>query len=188
MSDFNYKEYLRNNPLLKEEVKEDKLITEEKKELPKSIKDKEKMDAEIEAKKAKGMMDEGGHLPSEKKDKKKMKMSELKAQIREDILDILSEQEEDVDVDVEDKVEVDADVDVKDEVSVDAEGDDIEIEKKAVKAKVQVGLSPEEEIVQDSLKAAMDAAVSLGNDVLADQIGNTITYFTRKVVVGDRSD
>ena len=40
MSDFNYKEYLRNNPLLKEEVKEDKLITEEKKELPKSIKDK----------------------------------------------------------------------------------------------------------------------------------------------------
>ena len=75
MSDFNYKEYLRNNPLLKEEVKEDKLITEEKKELPKSIKDKEKMDAEIEAKKAKGMMDEGGHLPSEKKDKKKNNMA-----------------------------------------------------------------------------------------------------------------
>ena len=28
------------------------------------------MDAEIEAKKAKGMMDEGGHLPSEKEDDK----------------------------------------------------------------------------------------------------------------------
>ena len=43
---------------------------------------------------------------------------------------------------------------------------DIEIEKKAVKAKVQVGLSPEEEIVQDSLKAAMDAANALGNEKL----------------------
>ena len=31
MSDFNYQEYLRNNPLLQEEVKEEKLLTEEKK-------------------------------------------------------------------------------------------------------------------------------------------------------------
>ena len=119
---------------------------------------------------------------------KKMKMSELKAQIREDILSILSEQEEDVDVDIEDEVEADVDVDVEDEVNVDAEGDDIEIEKKAVKAKVEVGLSPEEEIVQDSLKAAMDAASALGSEKLADQIGNTITFFTREFVVGDRSD
>jgi urease accessory protein UreE len=108
----------------------------------------------------------------------KMKVSELKSKIREDIIEILSEQDEEVDVDV----------DVEDEVEVDAEGDDIEIERPAVKAKVNVGLSPEEEIVQDSLKAAMDAAESLGNDVLVDQIGNTITYFTRKIVVGDRSD
>ena len=119
---------------------------------------------------------------------KKMKVSELKAKIREEIIDTLTEQEEDVDVDVEDKVEVDADVDVEDEVNVDAEGDDIEIEKRAVKAKVQVGLSPEEEIVQDSLKAAMDAAEAIGSETLADQIGNTITYFTRQFVVGNNSD
>jgi len=118
----------------------------------------------------------------------KMKVSELKSKIREDIIEILSEQDEEVDVDVDEKEEVDVDVDVEDEVEVDAEGDDIEIERPAVKAKVDVGLSPEEEIVQDSLKAAMDAAESLGNDVLVDQIGNTITYFTRKIVVGDRSD
>jgi hypothetical protein len=130
---------------------------------------------------------EGMHSDEDDK-KKKMKMSELKAQIREDILSILSEQEEDVDVDVEDEVEADVDVDVEDEVNVDAEGDDIEIEKKAVKAKVEVGLSPEEEIVQDSLKAAMDAASALGSEKLADQIGNTITFFTREFVVGDRSD
>ena len=162
---------------------------EEKKELPQSIKDKEARDAEIEAKKSKGMI----------------KMEDLRADIREAIFDALSEesqyndtiysedlseQEDDVDVnvDVEDEVEADVDVDVKDKVNVDAEGDEIEIEKKAVKAKVEVGLSPEEEIVQDSLKAAMDAAEAMGSEVLADQIGNTITYFTRQFVVGSNSD
>ena len=162
---------------------------EEKKELPQSIKDKEARDAEIEAKKSKGMI----------------KMEDLRAEIREAIFDALSEesqyndtiysedlseQEDDVDVnvDVEDEVEADVDVDVKDKVNVDAEGDEIEIEKKAVKAKVEVGLSPEEEIVQDSLKAAMDAAEAMGSEVLADQIGNTITYFTRQFVVGSNSD
>jgi len=124
----------------------------------------------------------------------KMKISELKAKIREDILatlaeaDEVTEAEEDVDVDIEDEVEADVDVDVKDTVDVDAEGDEIDIVKPAVKAKVEVGLSPEEEIVQDSLKAAMDAADALGNDKLADQIGNTITFFTREYVVGRNTD
>ena len=107
----------------------------------------------------------------------KMKVSELKAKIRENILSTLNEEEE-----------VDVDIDVEDEVEVDAEADDIEIERKGVKAKVEVGLSPEEEIVQDSLKAAMDAAQALGSDKLADQIGNTITFFTRQFVVGDNTD
>ena len=107
----------------------------------------------------------------------KMKVSELKAKIREDILSTLNEEEE-----------VDVDIDVEDEVKVDAEADDIEIERKGVKAKVEVGLTPEEEIVQDSLKAAMDAAQALGSDKLADQIGNTITFFTRQFVVGDNTD
>lgn len=137
---------------------------------------------------------------------KKMKVSELKNTIKEEIIDILAEDEfqasdagsqyhsslyneqEDVDVDVDEEEDVDVDVDVKDTVDVDAEGDDIEISKKAVKAKVEVGLSPEEEIVQDSLKAAMDAAEALGSEVLADQIGNTITYFTRQFVVGNNTD
>ena len=109
----------------------------------------------------------------------KMKVSELKAKIREDILSELALTEEE---------EVDVDVDFEDEVDVDVEGDDIEIDRPAVKAKVNVGLSPEEEIIQDSLKAAMDAADSLGNDKLADQIGNTITFFTREYVVGRNDD
>ena len=40
-----------------------------------------------------------------------------------------------------------------------------------------------EELVQDSLEAAMKASEALGDEVLTDQIGNTITFFTRKHVV-----
>jgi urease accessory protein UreE len=131
---------------------------------------------EVEEGYGKPMYDEDDTDPV-KEQSSKMRVSELKAKIREDILSTLNEDED-----------VDVDVDFEDEVNVDAEGDDIEIEKPAVKAKVQVGLSPEETIVQDSLKAAMDAADALGNDKLADQIGNTITFFTREYVVGRNTD
>jgi urease accessory protein UreE len=136
----------------------------------------EGIEEEVEEGYGKPMYDEDDTVPV-KEQSSKMRVSELKAKIREDILSTLNEDED-----------VDVDVDFEDEVNVDAEGDDIEIEKPAVKAKVQVGLSPEETIVQDSLKAAMDAADALGNDKLADQIGNTITFFTREYVVGRNSD
>jgi hypothetical protein len=143
----------------------------------------------------------------EKADMKKMKVSELKAKIKEQILAELSLSEDEEEDDREDDElspeelankyagspmreadeEVDVDIDVEDEVDVDVEADDIEIEKPATKVKVKVGLSPEEELIQDSLKAAMDAADAIGNDKLSDQIGNTITFFTREYVVGDRS-
>ena len=99
-----------------------------------------------------------------------------------------AEQEEDVDVDVEDEVKADVDVDVEDDVNVDAEGDEVNIKKRSVKADIEVGLSPTEELVQDSLEAAMKASEALGNQTLTDQIGNTITYFTREFVVGRNTD
>ena len=146
----------------------------------------------------KPMYDEDDVKPM-KEESSKMKKSELKAKIQETILAELSLAESGFEASEagsqyhaglynEAEEDVDVDVDFEDEVNVDAEGDDIEIEKPAVKAKVQVGLSPEETIVQDSLKAAMDAADALGNDKLADQIGNTITFFTREYVVGRNSD
>jgi hypothetical protein len=157
-------------------------------------KDVVKEGEEVEEGYGKPMYDEDDTKPMEEDAMSKMKISELKAKIREDILatlaeaDEVTEAEEDVDVDIDDEVEADVNVDVKDTVDVDAEGDEIDIVKPAVKAKVEVGLSPEEEIVQDSLKAAMDAADALGNDKLADQIGNTITFFTREYVVGRNTD
>ena len=110
----------------------------------------------------------------------KMKVSELKAKIKEQILSELTLSEADEEVDV--------DIDVEDEVEVEAGADDIEIERPGVKTTVDVGLSPEEEVVQDSLTAAMKAAQELGNTKLADQIGNTITFFTREFVVGQNTD
>lgn len=258
MDNFNYQEYLKNNPLLKPEVKEEKLLTESQeveelavdrtgkdkpsrgsfrkgqygigdavldlfKKLKKENLSEDKYDdlvagdkdipadKKADAAKALRMLDKGAsyekvkHLLEDEEiteeevteevaeevteeSSSKMKVSELKAKIREDIISLLQEAEEDVDVDVEDDVEADVDVDVKDTVDVDAEGDDVEIEKKSVKADIEVGLSPEEELVQDSLEAAMKASQELGNQTLTDQIGNTITYFTRQFVVGGRTD
>jgi len=146
-------------------------------------------------------------IDSVKEQSSKMRVSELKAKIKETILAELTLKEDEEDDREDDELspeelankyagspmreadeEVDVDIDVEDEVEVDAEADDIEIENPGVKTTVNVGLSPEEEIVQDSLKAAMDAAQALGSDKLADQIGNTITFFTRQFVVGDSTD
>jgi hypothetical protein len=94
-----------------------------------------------------------------------MKVSELKAKIKEQILAELSLSEADED-------EVDVDIDVEDEVSVDVE-----------EPTEQGGLSQDEQEIQNSLKLAYDNAIAIGDQKLADQIGNSITFFTRTHVV-----
>jgi hypothetical protein len=207
MSDFNYQEYLRNNPLLKEEVK-DQLITEsqevEEVEIPSTsltkvnaevknaqtmaqamldffnqVKEKENVDFESNAA-MKIVLDKLNTLAKTEETKavaenteevteetaSKMKVSELKAKIKEDIISLLQEEEEeDVEVDVEDEVEVDVEEPALDTPSEDA------------------GLSQDEQDIQDSLKLAYDNAVAIGDQKLADQIGNSITFFTRTHVV-----
>ena len=142
MSDFNYIEYLKNNPLKEANTQSTKLITEAQ-----------------EAPKAKTMM----------------KKSELKEKIREEILSALNEEEiEEMPIDEakEDEEEVDAEVDVDvEEPAMDAEP-----------AQSQ-GLTAEEQEIQNSLKIAYDNAASIGDQKLADQIGNSITFFTRTHVV-----
>ena len=241
MSNFNYQEYLKNNPLLQEEVK-DQLITESLKENEYQEEEELELDADYdkggkyyseegaeafriqpfklndieytkdqamkqgkyivglegeELKKfisdyiaaweadkgdtesgrtfkedleedARTRAEEEGFLDGkavEKADMKKMKVSELKAKIKETILAELSLSEADED-------EMDVDIDVEDEVSVD-------VEEPAEAA----GLSSDEQEIQDSLKLAYDNAVAIGDQKLADQIGNSITFFTRTHVV-----
>ena len=142
MSDFNYIEYLKNNPLKETKTQSSKLITEAQ-EAPKA----------------------------------KMKKSELKEKIREEILAALNEEE------IE---EMPLDEAKKDEEEVDAEVDtEVAVEEPAMDAEPapSQGLSAEEQEIQNSLKIAYDNAVAVGDQKLADQIGNSITFFTRTHIV-----
>ena len=174
MSDFNYIEYLKNNPLFKgEKTQSSKLITESQ-EAPKAA---------------------------------KMKMSELKAKIREEILSTLSEEEdyekmgreveygifpgseedeltpEEMMGDIEDMEDMPLDEAKKDEEEAPAEEEmDAEVNVDVEAAPAQ-GLSAEEQEIQNSLKIAYDNAAAIGDQKLADQIGNSITFFTRTHIV-----
>ena len=119
-------------------------------------------------------------------EKKRMKVSELKAKIREQIIAQLTEQEEideQEDVDVEDNV----DVDVERDVNVDVE-DEVDVDDKSVESDIEVktaipGESSDVEAVLGLLTKAQAQAEKIGDPKLLDQIGNTITFFTRKHVV-----
>ena len=121
MSHFNYTEYLKNNPLLKEE---ETLLTE-------SIEVNEENDLE----------------------------AELMADLDESLLEVEEAEEEETE-----------------------EVEDIEIEDTPTQPK-PAGLTQEEQDIQNSLKIAFDSASAIGDDKLADQIGNTITMFTRTHIV-----
>jgi hypothetical protein len=168
--EFNLKQYLYKNPLLESEDKKEKEEHEEG-----AIKDDrdhiDALDADAEA-------DE----KSLKKDKKSLKETALRSLIREKITSILSEADEDVedeeeDVDVD--VEKDVNVDVEDEVDIDDESAESEIEVDSELA----GEDADTAAVLGLLTKAQEEAEALGDEKLMDQIGNTITYFTRAHVV-----
>jgi len=92
-----------------------------------------------------------------------------------DALSNLGLEEAEEDINVEDEV----DVDVKDTTVVDDEETTSDIE---VKTSVP-GENADVEAVQGLLTKAQQEAEALGDEKLMDQIGNTITYFTRTHVV-----
>ena len=107
----------------------------------------------------------------------KMKKSELKEIIKSAMLegdnyyeDSMDEAEE---VDVEDNEEVD--VDIEKDVEIDDESVESDIEVKGS----MPGEDADEVAVQSLLMKAQEEAAKLGDEKLTDQIGNTITYFTR---------
>ena len=87
--------------------------------------------------------------------------------------------EDDVDVDVKD--EEDVDVDVKKDVEIDDESAESDIE---VKSEVP-GESADVSAILGLLTKAQDKAEGMGDEKLMDQIGNTITYYTRTHVVAE---
>lgn len=78
---------------------------------------------------------------------------------------------EEEDVEVEDEVEVTADEKEGIDVKQDAESD-------------LTGVVGD---VQDNLEAALEAARKLGDEKLVDQVGNTLTFFTRTHVVKEEA-
>jgi len=113
----------------------------------------------------------------------KMKKSELKEMIKSAMLEGDNYYEDKV----EEKMPVDEaeEVDVEDneEVDVDIEKD-VEIDDESVESDIEVkgsmpGEDADEVAVQSLLMKAQEEAAKLGDEKLTDQIGNTITYFTR---------
>ena len=205
MSDFNYIEYLKNNPLFKgKKTQSTKLITEAQEDtidsLQKAADDTSKMPAD---------RDEARNKMYAMK-KAKMKVSELKAKIREEILSTLSEEEDyekmgrEVEYgifpgsegdeltmqDIFDMLDNEEFEDMEDMPIDEAKEDEAPAEEE-MDAEVNVdvesapaqGLSAEEQEIQNSLKIAYDSAAAIGDQKLADQIGNSITFFTRTHVV-----
>ena len=140
---------------------------------------------------------------SEEAPSSKTTVSELKAQIREMILASLQEEQVDELFDDDDfwksekakeqekyglkpgekphveEAEED-EVDIEDEIEADAEVDaevEAEPEMDAAPEGGSEGLTSDEKEIQDSLKIAYDNAVAIGDQKLADQIGNSITFF-----------
>lgn len=124
----------------------------------------------------------------------KVKVSELKAEIKEMILASMNEGEDghvggNTDADFEREAamqismreEEEDDIELEDEAEMDAE--EAPAEEPAAEPSQEVGLTPEEQSIQASLKDAYDNAMAMGDEKLAAQIGNSITFFTRTHVV-----
>ena len=131
-------------------------------------------------------------LNEEEKPKTKMKKSELKELIKSSIM----EYERDVDytdetsgydflseidaILAEADEETDAEAEVTDDETADVTVDDTEVTDVET---TTATVDPNVKAVQDALTQAQAAAQTLGDAKLTDQIGNTITFFTRSHVV-----
>jgi hypothetical protein len=109
-----------------------------------------------------------------------MKISEFKKMIKDHLLEDNSideakkkkkdEESEDISIeDITDEVPTDEAPAEETETTIDVTTDQV---------------NPNIKAVQDALTQAQAAAKTLGDDKLTDQIGNTITFFTRAHIVG----
>ena len=194
MNEFDLRKFLYSNPLLTEEKKEvsDKARREAEEEGYEDGYD----DAVEDAKKAlDSIKDESEEEKDEKKEVKeveevtetpKLTKEGLRDMIKEKITAILNEEEiteqEDDEVDdVNIDIDKEEDIKVKDKETVNIDDESVESD---IEVKTEVpGEDADTAAVLGLLTKAQDEAVAMGDEVLMDQIGNTITYFTRKHVV-----
>jgi len=173
----------------KKEEKEAKEEAKAKKK-KKAVKESENVDelrANRDKFKGNDKVEDESEFDYDPKMKKSLTREGLKDIIREKITSILNEEElmeqEDVDVDVEDDVNIkdkeEVDVDVEKDVEVDDVSKETDID---VKTSLP-GESEDVDAVLGLLTKAREEADRFSDDPeLGVQIGNTITYFTRKHV------
>jgi len=100
--------------------------------------------------------------------------------ITRDIMDNLGLEEAKKDEE-EEEVE-DVEVDAEEDITLDEpEEEEMDMEPESDTS----GLDAGEKDLQNNLEKALEAAKEMGDEKLAKQIGNTITFFTRTHVVGD---
>ena len=131
--------------------------------------------------------DDRDHIKNLEKDIKdnEEKLAKLKKDFKDDVNegDIVDEAvEDDVNVDVEN--EEDINVDVEDEIDVDDVSKESDIE---VKSEIP-GESADTAAILGLLTKAQEKAEGMGDEKLMDQIGNTITYYTRAHVVASTNE
>jgi hypothetical protein len=81
--------------------------------------------------------------------------------------------------------EVDVEADAEEAPAEDTETTDVTVDDtETMDTTTTAELDPNAKAVQDALTQAIEAAKALGDKKLADQIGNSITFFTRQHVVG----
>lgn len=106
-----------------------------------------------------------------------MEEDDVKEAMRGDMEEDDLKEQEDVDVDVDEKEDID--VDIEKDVDVDDVSKESDIE---VKSEIP-GESGDVAAILGLLTKAQERAESMGDEKLLDQIGNTITYYTRAHVV-----
>lgn len=99
-----------------------------------------------------------------------------------DKISMLPSLEESISEDKKDKKEEEEDIEIEDIEGIEGIEDTEEIED--IPSSDASGITGDEKEVQDSLESALIAAKKLGDEKLINQIGNSITFFTRSHVVG----
>ena len=188
---------IRDYDLKEEKIKEkpstnNKMKKSELKEMIKAAmvfeaEDSKKGNKEEQERMEGAIRDDRDHIKDLEKDIKdnEEKLAKLKKDFKDDVneekVDEGSKYYEDKvdeaeDVEVEDNENID--VDIEKDIKVDDEEKEVDIDVKAS----MPGESEDVEEVQALLMKAQQAASDLGDEKLMDQIGNTITYFTRSQV------
>ena len=144
--------------------------------------------------------DDRDHIKNLKKDieDNERKLAKLKKDYKKDVvkeeMDDVDEmmrggstyEEDDIKAEAED---VDVDVDEKEDINIDVE-DDIDIDDVSKESDIEVkselpGESSDVSAILGLLTKAQERATDMGDEKLMDQIGNTITYYTRAHVVAE---